>query len=294
MSNSTNTVIIGAGIAGVTAAIYLKNAGIPFVLIEKGVIGGQINRASQIENYPGISSIDGPNLAFNLYEQLKKLDIEIKFDEVKRIEIIDNKKYVYLIKEQIECQNIIVATGRKPRELGLENEKKYIGQGISFCALCDGHFFKEKSVAVVGGGDSALEEALYLSNICEKVYLLHRNNHFRAQNTFLEKARNNQKIIIKENVNVVKLNGDKNLNSIELDNGEILNVNGLFIYIGNIPDVNFLSLDNENGYIIVDKNMETNIKGIYACGDVILKKTYQLTTAIGEGATAANSIIKEG
>lgn len=294
MSNSTNTVIIGAGVAGVTAAIYLKNAGIPFVLIEKGVVGGQINRASQIENYPGIPSIDGPSLAFNLYEQLKKLDIEIKFDEVKRIEIVDNKKYVYLIGEQIECQNIIVATGRKPRQLGLENEEKYIGQGISFCALCDGHFFKEKEVAVVGGGDSALEEASYLSNICKKVYLLHRNNNFRAQNTFLEKVRNNKKIIIKENVNIIKLNGDKNLNSIELDNGEVLNINGLFIYIGNVPDVSFISLDNENGYIIVDKNMETNIKGIYACGDVVLKKTYQLTTAIGEGAIAANSIIKEG
>lgn len=293
MSNSTNTVIIGAGIAGVTAAIYLKNAGIPFLLIEKGVIGGQINRSSRIENYPGISSIDGPSLAFNLYEQLKHLDIEIKYDEVKKVEIKEDKKYVYLTEEKIECQNIIVATGRKPRQLGLENEEQFIGQGISFCALCDGHFFKEKEVAVVGGGDSALEEALYLANICKKVYLIHRNNNFRAKNTFLEKARNNQNIIIKENVNIVKLNGDKSLSSIELDNGEKLNVNGLFIYIGNVPDVSFISLNNENGYIIVDKNMETNIKGIYACGDVISKKTYQLTTAIGEGAITANSIIKK-
>ncbi len=293
MQSSTNTVIIGAGIAGVTAAIYLKNAGIDFILIEKGTIGGQITRASIIENYPGISSIDGPTLSFNLYEQLKKLSIDVKYDEVKEIKVQDNEKLVYLDSEIIKCQNIIVATGRKPRQLGLKNEEQYIGKGISFCALCDGHFFKDKAVAVVGGGDSAFEEALYLSNICTKVYLLHRSNQFRAKNTFISKVKNTKNIIIKENVNVVKLNGDAYLTSIELDNGENLNVNGLFIYIGNIPDVSFIQVNKENGYIVVDKNMETNIKGIYACGDVIFKKTYQLTTAIGEGAIAANMIIKE-
>ncbi len=295
MLNSTNTVIIGSGVAGMTAAMYLKRANIPFILIEKSAPGGQINRASLIENYPGIESIDGPSLAMNLYNQISKMEIDIKFGEVQNIEIKQNKKIISINDEKIECENIIVATGRNPKELGLENEKYLTGHGVSWCALCDGHFYKDKDVAVVGAGNSAFEEALYLANICKTVYIIHRSSNFKAEKNLVEKVKNTKNIIIKENVNIEKLNiKDEYLDSITLDNKEILDIKGLFIYIGSIPDISFLSeigIKDDNGYLIVNQNMETNIEGIYACGDVINKNVYQLTTAIGEAATAANSII---
>ena len=295
MSNSINTVIIGAGVAGMTAAIYLKRANIPFILIEKSAPGGQINRASIVENYPGIESIDGPSLAMNLYNQISKMEIDIKFGEVKSVEIKENKKIITINDEKIECENIIIATGRNPKELGLENEKYLIGHGVSWCALCDGHFYKDKEVAVVGAGNSAFEESLYLAHICKTVYIVHRSSNFRAEKNLIEKVKNTKNIIIKENVNIKKLNTvGEYLDSITLDNEETLDVKGLFIYIGSVPDVAFLSeigIKEDNGYLIVNQNMETSIEGIYACGDVISKNVYQLTTAIGEATTAANSII---
>lgn len=291
-----NTVIIGAGIAGMTSAIYLKRANIPFLLIEKSAPGGQINRASNVENYPGFTSIDGPSLAMNVYNQIEKLGINIKFGEVRNIEIKNGEKIVQLDSEIIECQNVIVATGRKSRELNLPNEKGLIGHGVSYCALCDGIFYKDKEVAVVGGGNGAFEEAYYLSKICKKVFLIHRNNNFRASSDIQDKVKNKDNIIIKENLEIKNINEENTyLKSVTLSNNEELNVEGLFIYIGSIPDTSFLStlnIDNNNGYLIVDSNMKTSINGIYACGDVIDKNVYQLSTAIGEATIAANSIIK--
>lgn len=291
-----NTIIIGAGIAGMTAAIYLKRANISCLVIEKSSPGGQINKASNVENYPGLKSIDGPSLALNIYEQLNKLEVDMKFGEVFKIENKLGKKLIYVNDEILECQNIIVATGRKPRELNLENEKGLIGHGVSYCALCDGIFYKNKDVAVVGGGNSAFEEAYYLSNICKCVFLVHRSSNFRASALNQKKVKAKENIIIKENEQVKKINEkDTYLNSITLSSGEELKVNGLFIYIGSDPDTSFLeglNIESENGYLVVNENMETNIEGIYACGDVIFKKVYQLTTAVGEATVAASSIIK--
>lgn len=291
-----NTIIIGSGIAGMTAAIYLKRANISCLVIEKSSPGGQINKASNVENYPGFKSIDGPSLALNIYEQLTKLEVDMKFGEVSKIENKLGKKLIYVNDEILECQNIIVATGRKPRELNLENEKGLIGHGVSYCALCDGIFYKNKDVAVVGGGNSAFEEAYYLSNICNRVFLVHRSSNFRASALNQKKVKAKENIIIKENEQVKKINEkDTYLNSITLSSGEELPVNGLFIYIGSNPDTSFLeglNIESENGYLVVNENMETNIEGIYACGDVIFKKVYQLTTAVGEATVAASSIIK--
>ncbi len=291
-----NTIIIGSGIAGMTAAIYLKRANISCLVIEKSSPGGQINKASNVENYPGFKSIDGPSLALNIYEQLTKLEVDMKFGEVSKIENKLGKKLIYVNDEILECQNIIVATGRKPRELNLENEKGLIGHGVSYCALCDGIFYKNKDVAVVGGGNSAFEEAYYLSNICNRVFLVHRSSNFRASALNQKKVKAKENIIIKENEQVKKINEkDTYLNSITLSSGEELKVNGLFIYIGSDPDTSFLeglNIESENGYLIVNENMETNIEGVYACGDVIFKKVYQLTTAVGEATVAASSIIK--
>lgn len=295
---SFNTIIIGSGIAGMTASIYLKRANISVLLIEKNVPGGQITRASSVENYPGFKQIDGASLAMNVFEQVQNLGIDIKFADVKKIELVDDKKIVKTENEEFICDNIIVATGRNPRELLLPYEKELIGHGISYCALCDGSFYKDKDVAIVGGGNSALGEALYLSNICHKVYLIHRRDEYRATSNLINTVKEKQNIELITNSNITKLNEkDGYLNSIIINDNKQINVSCVFIYIGNTPDISFLdnlNLTTKDDYIIVNNDMETNIKGIYACGDVIYKNTYQLTTAVGEATVAANSIIKQG
>lgn len=295
---SFNTIIIGSGIAGMTASIYLKRANISVLLIEKNVPGGQITRASSVENYPGFKQIDGASLAMNVFEQVQNLGIDIKFANVKKIELVDDKKIVKTENEEFICDNIIVATGRNPRELLLQHEKELIGHGISYCALCDGSFYKDKDVAIVGGGNSALGEALYLSNICHKVYLIHRRDEYRAASNLINAVKEKQNIELITNSNITKLNEkDGYLNSIIINDNKQINVSCVFIYIGNTPDISFLdnlNLTTKDDYIIVNNDMETNIKGIYACGDVIYKNTYQLTTAVGEATVAANSIIKQG
>lgn len=295
---SFNTIIIGSGIAGMTASIYLKRANISVLLIEKNVPGGQITRASSVENYPGFKQIDGASLAMNVFEQVQNLGIDIKFADVKKIELVGDKKIVKTKNEEFICDNIIVATGRNPRELLLPHEKELIGHGISYCALCDGSFYKDKDVAIVGGGNSALGEALYLSNICHKVYLIHRRDEYRAASNLINTVKEKQNIELITNSNITKLNEkDGYLNSIIINDNKQINVSCVFIYIGNTPDISFLdnlNLTTKDDYIIVNNDMETNIKGIYACGDVIYKNTYQLTTAVGEATVAANSIIKQG
>ena len=295
---SFNTIIIGSGIAGMTASIYLKRANISVLLIEKNVPGGQITRASSVESYPGFKQIDGASLAMNVFEQVQNLGIDIKFADVKKIELVDDKKIVKTGNEEFICDNIIVATGRNPRKLLLPHEKELIGHGISYCALCDGSFYKDKDVAIVGGGNSALGEALYLSNICHKVYLIHRRDEYRAASNLINAVKEKQNIELIINSNITKLNEkDGYLNSIIINDNKQINVSCVFIYIGNTPDISFLdnlNLTTKDDYIIVNNDMETNIKGIYACGDVIYKNTYQLTTAVGEATVAANSIIKQG
>lgn len=295
---SFNTIIIGSGIAGMTASIYLKRANISVLLIEKNVPGGQITRASSVENYPGFKQIDGASLAMNVFEQVQNLGIDIKFADVKKIELVGDKKIVKTENEEFICDNIIVATGRNPRELLLPHEKELIGHGISYCALCDGSFYKDKDVAIVGGGNSALGEALYLSNICHKVYLIHRRDEYRATSNLINTVKEKQNIELITNSNITKLNEkDGYLNSIIINDNKQINVSCVFIYIGNTPDISFLdnlNLTTKDDYIIVNNDMETNINGIYACGDVIYKNTYQLTTAVGEATVAANSIIKQG
>ncbi len=295
---SFNTIVIGSGIAGMTASIYLKRANISVLLIEKNVPGGQITRASSVENYPGFKQIDGASLAMNVFEQVQNLGIDIKFADVKKIELVDDKKIVKTENEEFICDNIIVTTGRNPRELLLPHEKELIGHGISYCALCDGSFYKDKDVAIIGGGNSALGEALYLSSICHKVYLIHRRDEYRATSNLINTVKEKQNIELITNSNITKLNEkDGYLNSIIINDNKQINVSCVFIYIGNTPDISFLdnlNLTTKDDYIIVNNDMETNIKGIYACGDVIYKNTYQLTTAVGEATVAANSIIKQG
>ena len=300
MQNSYDVVVIGAGVAGMTAALYLKRSGLEPLIIEKSAPGGQINRSALVENYPGFTNIDGPTLASNIITQVNKLGIKYKSGTVK--EIINNNEYKQIIldNEVINTKTIVIATGRQPRELGLPNEKSLTGRGISWCAICDGYFFKDQEVAVVGGGDSALEETLFLASICKKVYLIHRRDVFTASNDLQAKVKllENVEFILNSNISGI-IEKDNKLNKIIITNNsqqtKELEVSGLFIYIGSVPDTqNFKALNilNENGYIVVDKNYETAIKGIYACGDVIDKSLYQLTTAVGDASTAAFNLKK--
>ena len=183
-----DTIVIGAGVAGMTAAIYLKRANTNVLLLEKEMPGGQINKTTEIENYPGFTKINGTDLALSIYEQVKQNNIDYKYGNVIDIILKRNKKIVKTNKEEFECKNIILATGRVPKKLGLENEEKLVGRGISYCAICDGMFFKDKIVAIIGGGNSALQAALYLSNICTKVYVINRSTKLRADNVVIEKV----------------------------------------------------------------------------------------------------------
>lgn len=294
--NKYDVIVVGAGVAGMTASIYLKRANLNVLLLEKEMPGGQLNKTTDIENYPGFTKVNGTDLALSIYNQVKENNIEYKYGNV--VEIIDNNdtKIVKTNREEFETKYIVLASGRIPRKIGLENEEKLVSNGISYCAICDGMFFKDKKVAVVGGGNSALTGALYLSNICSKVYIINRRDELRADLSLQEKIKQKNNIEILFNSKVTKLNEKNNiLDSIDVNN-EKLDIDGLFIYIGFDPDINYLKnldIKNNNGYIVVDENMETSIKGIYACGDIIDKKVYQITTAIGEAAVCATSINHE-
>ncbi|MBE6144600.1 MAG: FAD-dependent oxidoreductase [Firmicutes bacterium] len=291
--NSYDCIVIGAGVAGMTAALYLKRSGINVLLIEREMPGGVLNKTTEIENYPGFTKINGTDLALSIYEQIKNQQIEYKYGNVVEIVCNGEEKIVKTNRDEFKTKNIILATGRTPRKLGLSNEEKLIGHGISYCAICDGSFFKDKEVALVGGGNSALTGALYLSNITSKVYIINRSDKLKADEILQSKIKEKSNIEILFNSKVTNINEKDNvLDSVDLNNKE-LNVKGLFIYIGFDPDINYLknlNIKTKNGYIEVDEDMQTNIKGIYACGDIVSKKVYQISTAIGEAAIAATSI----
>ena len=288
-------IIIGAGPAGMNAALYLKRAGIDVVLIEKEVPGGEMLKTNKIENYLGFESIDGGELALKMSKQIKDLGIKIMKDKV--LKVTKNDKFIVETeKEKLEADYVIVATGRTPRKLGLRGEDVLTGKGISYCAVCDGAFYRGKEVAVIGGGDAALTEALYLADLCAKVYVVVRHD-LRANEVLQNRVKSKENIIVLKNVNVSKLDFDERLSSIILDDGKTLPVSGMFIAIGGMPQLNFLDdLDvmMKNGYIVTNDKMESSVKGLYAVGDVRYKDYYQIVTAVSDGAVAALSIKEEG
>lgn len=287
-------IIIGMGVSGISGAIYAKRAGLKVLMLDHSAPGGTLNIIPEIENYPGIDNISGPDLAMNLFNTVNKLGIEYKLEEVTDV-ILDNIKIVKTKDNAYQSKYILIASGRKPKMLGLKDEDKYIGNGISTCALCDSAFFKDKEVAVIGGGSSAVSEAIYLSKIVKKVYLIHRREEFRAENTLIDKLKQIENIELILNNEVTSLITDNNqLIGLKLKDRDI-NISGMFLYIGFIPNTDFLhntALKLENGYIIVDSNGETNIEGVYAAGDVTKKEIYQIINAASEGALAAINISK--
>lgn len=284
-------IIVGAGVAGLTSAIYALRANKKVLILEKKSYGGQIIESLEVENYPGFLKISGFDLVNNIYKQVKSLGGEIKYEDVEKITF---EKSVITNKNEYNAKSIILATGLVPRKLNINNEDKFIGKGISYCATCDGNFYKGLDVCVVGGGNTAMEDALYLANICNKVYLIHRRAEFRGENSLLEKLKNlnNVEIIYKE---IIKsINGNENLNSITLSDNREINVSGLFVAIGRIPNnQNFKELINldKDGFILVNEKQETNISGVFAAGDATSNTVKQLVTATSDGAVAAINAI---
>lgn len=290
--------IIGSGPSGMTCAIYGARMNLKVAIIERNAPGGQMVNTAKIENYPGFSSIDGATLSMNMYEQMTNFGVEFIGEEVEKIEKIDNN---FIVKTNYynvyEAKTVIIATGTKNRKLGVIGEDKFTGRGISWCAICDGSFYKGKEVIVVGGGNSALEEAIYLSSICKKVYIVHRRDEFRADKMIienLEKCKNVSYLLSKTITEFASDNG-KNLTKVKLlnlkDNSEEwFNIDGVFEFVGQIPNSEIfkdLGIVNEAGYIEVDKNFETKIKGLFASGDIIDKGVRQIATAINDGAISA-------
>ncbi len=280
-------IIIGMGISGITAGIYAKRSNKKVLLIDKGMPGGLLNNIDKVSNYPGVPEITGPDFAEILEKQVEHLDIPYVLEEVKSLELNEETKKVITENNTYEAKRVILAMGRKPKYLGLDNEKSLLGKGLSTCAVCDAFFYKNENIAIVGTGNSALQEALYLANIVGHIYIINRRDDFRGEEILVENIKKNPKIEIIYNANIESMNEENNkLSSITLDNGTTLNIKGVFIYVGYRPATEFVPKEilDENGYVKVNEKLETEIKGVYAIGDIINKDTYQLVTAAADGA----------
>lgn len=279
-------IIIGMGISGITAGMYAKRSNKKVLIIDKGMPGGLLNNIDKISNYPGLIDISGPDFASVLENQVKSMDIPYVLEEVKEVKLNNEVKEVITTNKTYKAKKIILAMGRKPKYLGLDNEKDLLGRGLSTCAMCDANFYKNEDIAIVGTGNSALQEALYLANIVNNIYLINRRDGFRGEEMLVSEVKNNPKIKIIYNANIESMNEENNkLSSITLDNGNTLNVKGVFIYIGYRPATEFIPQEilEEDGYIKVNDKLETPLKGVYAIGDIIKKDTYQLVTAASDG-----------
>ena len=293
-----DVVIIGGGPAGLTAAIYAVRANKKVLVLEATACGGQIINTSKIQNYPAAPNITGLEFGQTLQKQAEDLGVEIEFERVEKIR--DNGDYKLIITEddQYKAKSVIIACGTEPRRLGLDNEDKFTGFGISYCATCDGGFYKGKTVAVNGGGNSALHEALYLSGLAEKVFLIHRRDEFRGSADLVKKIKQKDNIELILSATIIGLNGDKKLQSITIsrkDKTEELSLDGLFVSIGRIPKakglIDGLEL-SEGDYIKANESCITNIPGIFVAGDVRSKEIRQLVTATSDGAIAAEAALR--
>lgn len=286
-----DVLVIGSGPAGMTAAIYLKQADRNVAIIDGNAPGGQLNRINSIENYSGFSKISGPELAFNMFNQLQDNKVDYKYGKVQEIKKESDYFIVSTEKEIFSVKAVIIATGRNPKELGLENEKQLLGRGISFCAICDGSLYRHKKIALVGNSKETLEEALYLTNLVSELLIIIKEEEL-IECDLKDKIINDSKIKVINNSIITKLNSeDKKLSSIIINNiitnqSEEIELSALFEYNGYQPNTEFIDCLKNNEYIVVDQQMRTNIKGVFACGDVIDKEVYQVSTAVAEGATA--------
>ena len=293
-----DVIIAGAGPAGLTAAVYTSRANLSTLMIERGIPGGQMANTEDVENYPGFDHILGPDLSNKMFEHAKKFGAEYAYGDIK--EIIDGEEYKTVISgsKEYRARAVIISTGAEYKKIGVPGESELSGRGVSYCAVCDGAFFKGKELVVVGGGDSAVEEGVYLTRFATKVTIVHRRDELRAQKILQKRAFENDKIDFIWNHTVKEINGkDGKVGSLTLVNtqtGEEQNfsADGVFIYIGMVPlskPFENLGITNANGYIETNDQMETKVPGIFAAGDIREKTLRQIVTATGDGSIAAQS-----
>ena len=296
-----DTMIIGAGPAGMTAALYAARSNLKVALLERGIYGGQMNNTAEIENYPGYARISGPELAEKMFEPLENLGVEHLFGQVEKIEDHGDFKKIITEDEVFETKTVILAPGANHRHLGVPGEEEYNSRGVSYCAVCDGAFFRDEDLLVVGGGDSAVEEAIFLTRFAKSVTIVHRRDQLRAQKLLQERAFANEKISFIWDSVVKEIKGDdRRVTSVVFENvktGQISesDFGGVFVYVGLDPVSDFvkdLGICDEAGWIVTDQHMKTAIDGIYAIGDVRQKDIRQITTAVGDGAVAGQEVYK--
>lgn len=294
--------VIGAGPAGLTSALYTSRAGLNTLVLEKAAPGGKVFLTDEVENYPGFKKIKGRELANQMKESSLAFGANYQYGDVEEVTPLDNGNYLVKTNmDEYETRSVIVATGMVNRELGIPGEVEFQGRGVSYCAICDGNFFKDQDVAVIGGGNSALEEALYLADICKSVTLIHRRDEFRAEQYIVDKVLNKENINIIYDTVGVEVKGEEVVNGLVVENvktkeQQTLDVKAVFIYIGFIPMTGYfdnLNITDENHNIKVDHNMRTDKPRIYGAGDVINKELRQITTAVNDGSIAAQSAIND-
>ncbi|AKF93020.1 thioredoxin-disulfide reductase [Brevibacillus laterosporus] len=292
-----DVIIAGAGPAGMTAAVYTSRANMSTLMLERGIPGGQMANTEDIENFPGFTSILGPDLSNKMFEHAQKFGAEYQYGDIKEIRDGNPYKTVVAGDKEYKAKSIIVATGAEHRLLGAPGEKEFSGRGVSYCAVCDGAFFRNKELVVVGGGDSAVEEAIFLTRFATKVTIVHRRDEFRAQKIIQKRAFENEKIHVIWDTVVKEIRGDNVVTGVLLENvktGEQTEypTNGVFIYVGMDPlteAVKNLGITNESGYIPTDELMRTKVEGVFAAGDVREKLLRQVVTATGDGSIAAQN-----
>lgn len=288
-------VIVGGGPAGMTAALYAARANLKVAIVEGFLYGGQMQKTDCIENFPSYDSISGEELSEKMEEQMFTYNVDELFGYVTKIIPKDNNYNTLLLDNDktVDTKTVLIATGAKHKLLNVPGEQELTNKGVSYCALCDATFFKDKELVVVGGGDSALEEALYLTNYAAKVTIVHRRDAFRAQLYLQEKVKANQKIDFALSDEVTSINGTDKVESVTLKSGKTLKTDGVFIYVGQEPSTNFasdLGITNEAGWINTNAHFQTKIPSIFAAGDCIAKDIRQIVTATGDGANAAQYI----
>lgn len=294
-------IIIGAGPAGLSAALYAGRSELNTLVIEKAISGGQISSTARVDNYPGsIDNATGMGLSERLEEQAKTYNAKIVSEDVIEVDLKSKIKTVKTNENEYKAKSIIIATGAAHRKLNVPGENEFLNRGVSYCATCDGPFYKDLDVYVIGGGEAAVEEAIYLTKFAKKVFIVHRRDEFRASKTVVDKARDNEKIEFIYNSVLKEIKGDVEVNELILENTktkEIKNIKadvsddalGVFIFIGNVPETDIFKgqLEMENGYIITDEDMKTSVEGVYAVGDTRKKKVRQMVTATADGCIAA-------
>lgn len=293
-----DVIIIGSGPAGLCAGIYSARGGLKTAIIENKSIGGQAQTAHEIQNYPGIKAIGGFDLCYAMMEQCTSFGVDFVFDKITACDL-KNKKIALDSGNELSAKFIIIATGASPRKLDVENERRFLGKGVSYCATCDGAFFKGKTVAVIGGGNTAVEDALYLEKLASKVYLVHRRDALRADKILCDRLAKSTVEVIWDSV-VKNLDGNDNLSQMTLKNVKkgtltTVSVDGVFVAVGQIPESNLFDDVQKTsvGYIITDENMRTNIDGVFAVGDVRDKALRQVVTACADGAIAGAICARE-